>query len=136
MAAWRRKLIALFPDLRAVVCEADYTTYSAFFDLLPRCRDAHTRSDIAELSRIYGFAEWCLNQKSEKLWNPAGVCFYEHLFDSSSSLWSEIIPWLSPAVIASCMGLWESRLSNEEMRLLESLLKLCDTKMYLTIRES
>ena len=128
MAAWRRKKIALFPDLREAVCEPDYTTYSAFFDLLPRCRDAHTRSDIAELGRIYEYAEWCLNQKSDKLWNPAGVCFYEHLFDSSSSLWPEIIPWLSPSVLARCMGLWESRLSKDEMRLLENLFKSRVTK--------
>jgi hypothetical protein len=121
MAVWRRKLIALFPDLRQVACAPAFNPYTAFFELLPRCRGAHEREDERELTLIYAYSEWWLNQKSKDLWNSAGVCFYEHLFDMPKVIWPDIIPWLSPNVVTACKGLWEFRLQTDDFRRVEEL---------------
>ena len=49
------------------------------------------------------------------MWNGAGVAFYEHLFDDHPSLWPELVQWLSPSVIEGVWGLWECRLSADEL---------------------
>lgn len=113
MATWRRKFLALVPDLRREAQRPGFNAYQAFFELLPRVRKAHRDGDTETLRRIYGFAEWCFEQKAKELWNPAGVAFYEHLFDSHRSLWPEFVRWLSPRVVEGCWGLWEWRLNAE-----------------------
>ena len=115
MASWRRKVLALFPDLRIEAQRPSYNPYSAFFDLLPRVRKAHLADDHDMLCRIYGFAQWCFDQPNPELWNPAGVCFYEHLFDSHPKLWPEIVRWLSPKVFRGCWSLWEFQLSAQNL---------------------
>src|SRR5690242_11221551 len=86
-----------------------------FFDLLPRVRIAHQNGDVEMLRRIYGFAEWCFEQKAKDMWNAARVAFYEHLFDDHPSLWAEVVQWLSPQVIKGCSGLWEWRPAEGEL---------------------
>ena len=130
MASWRRKVLALFPDLRVDVQRPDFSIYMVFFDLLPRVRDAHQDGDTETLRRIYGFAEWCFEQKAKDLWNAAGVAFYEHLFDSHRSLWPEFIRWLSPRVVEGCWGLWEWRLSEEELAEVRQLIADCRKPLY------
>lgn len=115
MAAWRRKVIALFPDLRHEVQCRDFSIYMVYFELLPRVRIAHEQSDLDTLSDIYGFAEWCFEQKAKDLWNSAAVAFYEHLFDLHRTFWPEIVRWLPPMAINSCWGLWEFRLLPEDV---------------------
>ncbi len=122
MASWRRKMLTWFPDLRREAQRPDFTVYSAFFELLPLVREAHKAGDRETLRRVYGFAEWCFAQKAKDLWNAAGVAFYEHLFDSHRSLWSEFVQWLSPQVVEGCWGLWEWRLSAEELAEVRRLL--------------
>lgn len=107
MAVWRRKATALFPELRSE-SRAWTTSYQCFFDLLPLAFQAHKNRDDDLLRRIYGFAEWCLRSKSKDLWNSAGVCFYESLFDKRS-LQAEVLPWLSPYVVKNCITLWSER---------------------------
>ena len=41
MAAWRRRALELFPQLRAELQQPDYSIYMLFFDLLPTVREAH-----------------------------------------------------------------------------------------------
>ena len=135
MATWRRKLISLFPDIHIDACASDFTPYSAFFELLPRCRSAHERGDISELTSIYGYAEWCLNQKAKDLWNPAGVCFYEHLFDMPKSLWPNIVQWLSPNVVGACKGLWKCRLNTGDFLRIDELLQSCKIKRYIQLQD-
>jgi hypothetical protein len=125
VASWRRKLRTFFPDLRREAERPDFTIYSAFFDLLPRVRQAHQDSAAEALRRIYGFVEWCFEQKAKDLWNAAGVAFYEHLFDSHHSLCPEFVRWLSPQVIEGCRGLWEWRLSEEELAEVRRLIAEC-----------
>ena len=130
MASWRRKVLALFPDLQRDVERPDFTIYMVFFELLPRVRGAHQDGDTETLRRIYGFAEWCFEQKAKDLWNAAGVAFYEHLFDSHRSLWREFVRWLSPRVVEGCWGLWERRLSEEELAGLRQLIADCRKPLY------
>lgn len=122
MANWRRKAINLFPDLRYDVQRRDFSIYMLFFQLLPMSRAAHKAGDDETLRRIYGFAEWCFEQKANNMWNAAAVAFYEHLFDDHPSLWPEIVTWLSPRVIEDVWGLWEWRLSVENLAKVKRLI--------------
>jgi hypothetical protein len=115
-------MLTLFPDLRPEVEKPDYTIYQAFFDLLPRVREAHLSGDEESLRRIYGFAEWCAEQPAQHLWNAAGVAFYEHLFDSDRQLWGAMVRLLSPRVVAKHWVLWESRLPGEHLAEVRRLL--------------
>ena len=54
MSNWKRRALALFPNLRWEFEHA--TIYGVFFKLLPRCRQTHRDGDEAELERIYGYA--------------------------------------------------------------------------------
>ena len=113
MANWRRKVLTLFPELRIEAQQPGFTVYSTFFHLLPTVRQAHKDDNEELLRRIYGFAEWSLEQRAKDMWNAAGVAFYEHLFDSHPTLWPDMVQWLSPRVVADCSGLWEFRLTTE-----------------------
>ena len=115
MSAWRRKALESFPDLRHEFAQSDVTIYQVFFELLPRVQAAHARSDTLELQRIYDFARWCFQQKSEDIWNAAGVAFYEHLVDEPTTL-SQIPRWLQPDVFEGCKGLFEARLEPAQFR--------------------
>ena len=86
--------------------------------------------------RIYEFAEWCFEQRTKDLWNAAGVAFYEHLFDSHHSLWPEFVRWMSPPVIEGCCGLWEARLSIEEMTVMRRLIAECRNPLYQEARRT
>jgi hypothetical protein len=119
MSTWRRKAIEAFPDLRQEFEQPDTTIYQVFFELLPRVQDAHARGDTQELQRIYDFARWCFHQKTDDLWNAAGVAFYEHLVDDPTTR-SQIPRWLQPDVFEGCKGLFEARLEPELFR------ELCD----------
>jgi hypothetical protein len=130
MANWRRKVIALFPDLRREVQRRDFSIYRVFFDLLPRVRAAHESGDDETLRRIYGFTEWCFVQKAKDLWNAAGVAFYEHVFDGPRESWPAVVPWLSPQVRSGCWGLWEWRLTPDELARVRGLFADCRRPRY------
>lgn len=111
MSTWRRKALEQFNDLRIEIQHKNTTIYMLFFELLPRVRTAHANNDIEELNKIYEFAEWCSNQKSENLWNAAGVAFYEHLVDNGITY--EAIPyWIKPSIFDDVKALFKNRLSE------------------------
>ena len=72
---------------------------------------------------VPGFAEWCAAQPNKELWNPAGVAFYEHLFDTSELSSTDVLPWLSQRVRGNCRGLWEWRLPPEKFAELDRQLR-------------
>ena len=118
MSAWRKRALELFPDLRVEIEPSDATIYAVFFELLPRCREAHDRGDAGELAKIYGFAEWCFRQKAKDLWNAAGVAFYEHLGDSQATL-RAMPKWVKPDIFAEIQPLLAARMDPstfEELR--------------------
>jgi hypothetical protein len=130
LSNWRRKAIALFPTLRRDLQRRDFSIYMVFFDLVPMVREAHESGNRELLRRIYGFAEWCFNQKAKDIWNAAGVAFYEHLFDKCPSVWEECVRWLSPRVIQGCWGLWEFRLPAKDLAKVQQLIADCRNPLY------
>jgi hypothetical protein len=129
MAAWRRKALELFPELLPELENSQYTCYMLFFDLLPMSRRAQEANDSDLLGRIYGFAEWCLVQKTKEPGNAAGVAFFEHVLDQPTH-WKAVVPWLSPRVIADCWSLWEGRLSPDELDEVQLLISNRKEHMY------
>jgi len=78
-----------------------------------RVRDAHRTGDTAELNRIYGFAKWCLEQRSGELSNAAAVAFYEHLVDDEVTLRS-INSWITPEMFDILHPLFEPRMPQDK----------------------
>ena len=58
------------------------------------------------------------------------VAFYEHLCDTHRSLWPEFVRWLSPRVVKGCMGLWQWRLSEEDLVEVRRLVAECRSPLY------
>ncbi len=112
MATWRRRALELFPELQSELNRPDYTINLLFVDLLSAAGSAHRAHDDDRLENIYGFAEWCARQPSKALWNPAGVAFYEHVFDEPR-LSEAVAGWLPADIRAKHLGLWEARLEAE-----------------------
>jgi hypothetical protein len=110
--------------LRRELHDRRYTIYGLYFDLLPMAREAHDAADSVTLRHIYNFAEWCFAQRNKELWNATAVAFYEHLFDRRDQ-WQSVLPWLFDKVIEGCWGLWELRLTDEELRRLRLLIVQC-----------
>jgi hypothetical protein len=110
MAASRRRALEVFPQLRHHLQRRGYSVYQLFFDLLPMSREAHDINDSEALGRIYGFADWCFRQREKGLWNPAGVAFYEQVFDVAEEKWPDILPWIPSDVERDCWTLWNLRL--------------------------
>jgi hypothetical protein len=129
MSEWRRRAIESFPQLRNELNDKNYSLYLLFGDLLPMVRHAHCSRDWERVSAIYDFAEWCAAQPSKELWKPAGVSFYEHLFDEEPPGMKEILPWVSPRVRSDCRGLWEWRLPPERFKQLDRLLKKIEFRL-------
>ena len=122
MAVWRRKAIALFPELRREFARPDCTVYEVFSELLPRVLQAHRDGDEVTPAPIYGFAEWCFEQRRAKdLWNAAGVSFYEHLFDGGRDVWERVVPWLSQQVVGDVWGLGEARRPAADLLLIRGM---------------
>ena len=113
MSTWRRKALELFPDLRNEIQGGDSTIYTVFFELLPRCRQAHREGNEQELERIYGYAEWCFRQKAQYMWNAAGVAFYEHLGDYRETR-EEMHKWVKPDIFADVASLLEYMMGEKE----------------------
>ncbi len=114
--------MTLFPPLKDDLSDNDYTPYTLFGDLRRLVREAHRNNDEEMLRSIYCFAEWCLRQKSENLWNAAGVSFYEHLFDDFRRGWHLIVPWLSPYVVQKVRNLGELFHDEEELAQIHRLI--------------
>ena len=107
MSVWRRKAIESFPELRRELNDRREieTIYGLWFELLSLWRDAHTAGNDEKLDRIYRYADWCFQQRTEDLWNSAGVCFYEHVLDHGD--WERVLARLSDSTISDMWGLWE-----------------------------
>jgi hypothetical protein len=103
MSAWRRKALAMFPDLRNQLQSEERDLPSLFNELEDVAELAHQSKDSETLRRIHGYAEWCLRQGGD-LWVHAGMGFYENLFMRVP--WDEIVPWLSPFVVDQIRETW------------------------------
>ena len=82
-----------------------------FFVLTPVVKQAHLSRDEEFLFRVHAFADWCMRQPEQEIFNPAGVAFYENLFDDRPH--DEAISWISPTVFADIEELLGFRLGAE-----------------------
>ena len=113
MSAWRRKALELFPDLRIEIQHGESTIYTVFFELLPRCRQAHHERNTEELEKIYGYAEECFRSRNKEMWNAAGVAFYEHLGDEPATR-DEMHLWVKPDIFEDVAGLLKYMMKQSE----------------------
>lgn len=91
------------------------TVYEVFMELRIAVEEAHERGDDNMLQKCYSFAEWCLDQKAQDLWNAAGVCFYEHLGDHHITL-DNMHRWVSRRVYLRVRGLLADRISETQLK--------------------
>ena len=98
-----------------------FSIYILFGDLLDLLKGAHREGDEDMLRRIYGYASWAREQPDDDIQNAAGVSFYEHLFDER---WMRplVISWINGTIVREYMGLWEFRLSPDDLDEVRQLL--------------
>ena len=120
MSTWRRKAIECLPELKKEFGRDKATIYEVFSEMISAAVKAHLEKDKEKLQKIYGFAEWCFQQKDKDLWNAAGVAFYEHLGDHEATR-NEIHLWVKPNIFTAIRGLLELRLDSKEMKKIELL---------------
>ena len=118
MSTWRQKAIECAPELKQEFNASDLTPYTVFMELLPITRQAHIDKDDARLEKIYNYAEWCSKQKDEKLWNAAGVSFYEHLCDYDETF-SGFTNWIKKEIYLDIRDLLNQRFDDDKMKKLD-----------------
>jgi hypothetical protein len=118
MSAWRQKAIQIAPELKHEFQQPDLSPNIIFTELLALLEEAHRGNDSDRIEKIYNYAEWCFQQKDQKLWNAAGVSFYEHLGDNEL-VFSQFTRWISKEIYLEIRGLLELRLTDEQVRELD-----------------
>lgn len=118
MSTWRQKAIEIAPELKNEFQSPDLSPYTVFSELLVLVEQAYENDDVDRLNKIYGFAAWCLKQKDQKLWNAAGVSFYEHLGDTDKT-YPAFTNWVTKEIYAEIRNLLEWRLDDEKMKTLD-----------------
>jgi hypothetical protein len=113
---WQPLAQAILPDVFQQASESGIycsdTPMQFFFALLPAVRNAHRADDQAFLLNAYAFAHWCMTQPEKELWNPAGVGFYEHIFDELPA--DAVAPWIAPRVFSDMEALLAFRLGEKK----------------------
>jgi hypothetical protein len=118
MSVWRQKAIEVAPELKKVFQDPDLSPYIVFSEFLSLLEQAHIDNDTSKLKSIYDYAEWCSLQKDQKLWNSAGVSFYEHLGDNEP-VFSQFTRWIKKSVYFELRDLLYNRFDKERMRQLD-----------------
>ncbi|MFO0798310.1 MAG: hypothetical protein U0804_12605 [Gemmataceae bacterium] len=122
MAVWRRRALALFPQLGRDLNRRDYSVYSLFIDLKPLLRAALDAGDEVFIRGVFGFAEWCALSPNKDLWNPAGVAFYEHLFDYPAYS-DQMLLLLTSSVVFTHWPLWGALAPPDEWARVKPMLE-------------
>ncbi len=118
MSTWRQKAIEVAPELKKDFQEPDLSPYTVFSELLPLLEQAHIDNDTIKIKNIYDYAEWCSQQKDQKLWNSAGVSFYEHLCDNEL-VFSQFTKWVKNKIYIDHRDLLNHRFDDDKMKQLD-----------------
>lgn len=118
MSTWLRKAIDCLPELRQEFEQPDLTPYDIFMKMLPALKTAHATGDTGRLKDIYQYAAWCFEQKDKRLWNSAGVSFYEHLADDEDTL-RHFTTWVPRDIYFRIRELLEFRAGEEIVKELD-----------------
>lgn len=115
MSTWRRKAISCLPECRQEFERPDLTPIGVFMELLPALIRAHRDNCDERIKNIHQYAIWCSRQKEKKLWNAAGVAFYEHLADQEET-WACFTKWVPGDVYLNIRGLLLCRMGEEYIK--------------------
>jgi hypothetical protein len=85
-----------------------------FSELLTILEESFKRNDVEKIEKIFIYAEWCFRQKEQKLWNAAGVSFYEHLGDNDVTL-SNFTTWLKKDIYVDIRVLLQLRVEKDKL---------------------
>lgn len=118
MSTWRQKAIEVAPELKNDFQDPDLSPYTVFSELLALLEQAHIDNDIIKIKNIYDYAEWCSQQKDQKLWNSAGVSFYEHLCDNEL-VFSQFTKWVKNKIYLDHRDLLNHRFDADKMKQLD-----------------
>jgi hypothetical protein len=118
MSTWRQKAIEVAPELKKDFQDPDLSPYTVFSELLALLEQAHIDNDIIKIKNIYDYAEWCSQQKDQKLWNSAGVSFYEHLCDNEL-IFSQFTKWVKNKIYFDHRNLLNHRFDDDKMKQLD-----------------
>jgi hypothetical protein len=127
MSAWRKRAIECLPGSKREFENPEASIYTVFMELLPSTVAAHRNNDTSQLKKNYDFAEWCFMQKSEDLWNAAGVSFYEHLSDKTETL-QAIHQWVKLDIYIEIKPLLKRRLDDVTLKAIDGLYGLQNSK--------
>jgi hypothetical protein len=118
MSKWRQKALEIAPELKKEFLEPDLSPYTVFSEFLELLAQAHIDKDKIRIQNIYDYAEWCSRQKDQRLWNAAGVSFYEHLADNEG-VFSQFTKWVKKSVYLEHRDLLNHRFDDEKMKELD-----------------
>ena len=90
-----------------------------FSELLYLLEQAHIDRDVERIRKIYDYAAWCFKQQDQKLWNAAGVSFYEHLGDREV-VFLQFTNWIKKDIYFEIRELLYQRLDDEKMKHLDN----------------
>ncbi len=118
MSVWRQKAIEVAPELKKDFQDPDLSPYTVFSEFLALLVQAHVDNDTTKIRKIYDYAEWCSQQKDQKLWNSAGVSFYEHLSDNEL-IFSQFTKWIKKSIYLEHRDLLNYRFDEDKMKQLD-----------------
>lgn len=118
MSAWRQRAIEIAPELKKDFQESGLSPYKVFSELLSLLEQAHINNDTSRIQKIYDYAEWCFQQKDQKLWNAAGVSFYEHLGDKDI-IFLQFTNWIKKNIYMEIRNLIYQRLDSDKVKSLD-----------------
>ncbi|QEM02850.1 hypothetical protein DIU31_004720 [Mucilaginibacter rubeus] len=127
MSAWRKRAIECLPALKREFEDPETSIYGVFMELLHATIAAHRDNDTMQLKKNYDFAEWCFRQKSENLWNAAGVLFYEHLGDKTETL-QAIHLWVKLDIYIEIRSLLKQRVGEATLKIIDGLYGLSNAR--------
>ncbi|WP_089900078.1 DUF7674 family protein [Chitinophaga arvensicola] len=119
MSTWRRKALECMPFHKRDIEAPDFSVHEMMGLLLDAVVKAHQQTDHARLTQYYAFAAWCLRQRDKKLWNAAGVSFYEHLGNYEETR-SALHLWVDKDVYLQISSLLERMMEPSAFKILDN----------------
>lgn len=118
MSTWRKKAMETAPELHKDFQDPELSPYTVFSELLALLEQAHVDNNTDRIQKIYDYAAWCSRQKDQKLWNAAGVSFYEHLADNEL-VFSQFTKWVTKEIYFEHRNLLDHRFDDNKMKQLD-----------------
>lgn len=121
MSLWRRRASEMLPESQTLIAEAD-NPYDLWSELRSGLNTLYQREplDDRQISRIYGYAKWCLWQpRNDDLRTAVVVCFYEHL-PTDWLIRADVARWLSADEFAGLRAVFSYHLSADEVAAFEA----------------